>query len=73
MSDTDMSGSERKHTWLQLCEFRNAGKNNCYLIYTIHCILCLNQYLNMEAWQATTLDRFKDEALCFKEIYIYIF
>ncbi len=47
VSDTDMTVSEKKHTWLKLCGFRNADKNNCYLISTIHCILCLNQYLKL--------------------------
>ncbi len=50
VSDTDISEGkrERKHIWLQPCGFRNTGN-------IIHCILCLNQYLNMEAWQTTIL------------------
>ncbi len=57
-----------KHTWWQLCGFRNTGKKYCYLISIIHCILCLNQYLNMESWQTTQLDQFKDETSSFKVI-----
>ncbi len=34
----------------------------------MHCILCLSQYLNMEAWQTITLDQFKDDASYFKVI-----